>query len=168
MTKSEADLTYAHANAKRIASLHQQGLTPLDQRQLSESTAAQAAEQRNQAVAQVEQAKADITAMSGALKEAESNLQYTTILSPADGVVVARNITVGQSVAASLQAPNLFTIAEDLKRMQVRAFIDEPELGSIQKGEPVQVSWSAVANRLWTGRVERLPGSRPATGPRVP
>ena len=70
--------------------------------------------------------------MTGALKEAESNLGYTTILSPADGVVVARNITVGQSVAASLQAPNLFTIAEDLRSMQVQTNVAEKGEGYVK------------------------------------
>src|SRR5579859_5441465 len=73
VTKADADLAYARANAKRMESLHRQGLTPLDQRQLSESTAAQSAEQRNQAIAQVEQARADINSMRGALQEAETN-----------------------------------------------------------------------------------------------
>src|SRR5581483_11613948 len=68
VTKSGADVAYARANAKRIASLQQQGLAPLDQRQLSESTAAQAGEARNQALAQVEQAKADVVSASGTLK----------------------------------------------------------------------------------------------------
>src|SRR5207245_4338239 len=108
---------------------------------------------RNQAVAQVDQAKADITAMSGALKEAESNLQYTTILSPADGVVVARNITVGQSVAASLQAPNLFTIAEDLKRMQVYAKTDESDTGFIRPGAEATFQVDAFPTETFHGRV---------------
>jgi HlyD family secretion protein len=153
VTKAAADLSYANANAKRTASLNQQGLTPLDQRQLSESTAAQASEQRNQAVAQVEQARADIVAMTGALHEAETNLRSTTILSPTDGVVVARNITVGQSVAASLQAPNLFTIAQDLKRMQVYAKTDESDTGFIRVGADATFQVDAFPTEVFHGRV---------------
>ena len=64
--------------------------------------------------------------MQGALALAEANLRYCTILSPIDGTVVANNVTVGQSVAASLQAPVVFSIAQDLTRMQVAAATDEP------------------------------------------
>src|SRR5471032_2424305 len=106
--KAEADLAYAKANAHRVEQLQQQGLSPLDQKELSQSTYAQAdatarvshsrsrqaAAQRNQSLAVVGQARAEIAAMTGALQEAESNLRYTTILSPTDGVAVARNITV--------------------------------------------------------------------------
>jgi len=156
VTKADADLAYAHANAKRMASLQQQGLTPLDSRQLSESTAAQATEQRNQALAQVEQARADIVAMTGALKEAETNLRYTTIVSPTDGVVVARNVTVGQSVAASLQAPNLFTIAQDLKRMQVYAKTDESDTGFIRVGADATFQVDAFPTEIFRGRVSGI------------
>jgi len=156
VTKADADLSYARANAKRTASLQQQGLAALDQRQLTESTAAQAVEQRNQTLAQVEQARADIVAMSGALKEAESNLRYTTVISPTDGVVVARNITVGQSVAASLQAPNLFTIAQDLKRMQVYAKTDEADTGFIRVGAECTFQVDAFPNETFHGRVSAI------------
>ena len=154
--KADADLTYAHANAKRIGNLQQQGLAALDQRQLSESTAEQAKEARNQALAQVEQAKADVTAARGSLKEADSNLQYCTITSPADGVVIARNIAVGQSVAASLQAPNLFTIAEDLKRMQVYAKTDESDTGFIRPGTDATFQVDAFPTETFHGRVTAI------------
>jgi HlyD family secretion protein len=154
--KATADLAYAHANATRMASLQKDGLAPLDQRQLSESTAEQAAEARNQALASVEQAKADITAATGALREAESNLRYCTIISPADGIVVARNIAVGQSVAASLQAPNLFTIAEDLKRMQVYAKTDESDTGFIRPGAEATFQVDAFPTETFHGRVSAI------------
>jgi len=156
VTKADADVAYARANAKRVGSLQQQGLAPLDQRQLSESTAAQAGEARNQAIAQVEQARADVTAATGALREAESNLQYCTILSPADGVVIARNYAVGQSVAASLQAPNLFTIAEDLKRMQVYAKTDESDTGFIRPGAEATFQVDAFPTETFHGRVSAI------------
>jgi HlyD family secretion protein len=156
VTKASADLSYANANAKRTASLQQQGLTPLDQRQLSESTAAQASEGRNQALAQVEQSRADIVAMTGALHEAETNLRSTTILSPTDGIVVARSVTVGQSVAASLQAPNLFTIAQDLKRMQVYAKTDESDTGFIRVGADATFQVDAFPTEVFHGRVSAI------------
>jgi HlyD family secretion protein len=146
--KAQADAGYARANAARLDKLYNQGLLPLDQRDLSQSTLGQseagaraakaqvslARAQYQEALAQVEQARAEVAAMRGSLQQAEANLRYTTILSPTDGIVVARNITVGQSVAASLQAPNLFTIAQDLKRMQVYAKTDESDTGFIKVG----------------------------------
>jgi HlyD family secretion protein len=165
--KAEADLAYAKANARRVEQLHSQGLSPLDQKELSQSTfsqadatarlsrsrSRQAAAQRNQALAVVAQARAEIAAMTGALQEAESNLRYTTIVSPTDGVVVARNITVGQSVAASLQAPNLFTIAQDLQRMQVYAKTDESDTGFIRTGAEATFQVDAFPTELFHGRV---------------
>jgi HlyD family secretion protein len=165
--KAEADLAYAKANAHRVEQLQRQGLSPLDQKELSQSTftqadatarvsrsrTRQAAAQRNQALAVVGQARAEIAAMTGALQEAESNLRYTTILSPTDGVAVARNITVGQSVAASLQAPNLFTIAQDLQRMQVYAKTDESDTGFIRTGAEATFQVDAFPTELFHGRV---------------
>ena len=167
MAKAEADLAYAKANAHRVDELHRQGLSALDQKELSQSTytqadatarvshsrSRQAAAQRNQALAVVGLARADIAAMTGALQEAESNLRYTTIVSPTDGVVVARNITVGQSVAASLQAPNLFTIAQDLQRMQVYAKTDESDTGFIRNGAETTFQVDAFPTELFHGRV---------------
>ena len=109
-----------------------------------------------QAKAQLEQAKAQITAMDGALKQAETNLKYTTILSPIDGTVVARNIDVGQSVAATLQAPNVFTVAQDLTRMQVYAATDESDTGNIRVGTPVTFQVDAFPNELFHGRVSAV------------
>ena len=101
-------------------------------------------------MAQVEQARAEVAAMRGALQQAEANLRYTTILSPTDGTVVAKNVTVGQSVAASLQAPNLFTIAQDLKRMQVYAKTDESDTGFIKVGGDATFQVDAFPNRAST------------------
>src|ERR1700693_2902863 len=94
--------------------------------------------------------------MEGALRQAETNLKYTTIVSPIDGIVVSRNIDVGQSVAASLQAPNVFTIAQDLKRMQVYAKTDESDTGSIQVGSTVSFQVDAFPTELFHGRVSAV------------
>lgn len=165
--KMAADLAYARANARRLGNLFKEGLIAQDQRDLSQSTFAQseaaaragkaqvsqARAQYSEGVAQVEQARAQVDAMRGALQQAEANLRYTTILSPTDGVVVARNITVGQSVAASLQAPNLFTIAQDLKRMQVYAKTDESDTGFIRVGGEATFQVDAFPNEVFQGRV---------------
>ena len=168
--KAEADAGYARANAERLGKLAEGGLIPLDQRDLSQSTLAQATAnaraaraqihqaqaQYQEAVAQVEQAKAEVRAMRGALDQAEANLRYTTIVSPTDGIVVARSIAVGASVAASLQAPNLFTIAQDLTRMQVYAKTDESDTGFIKIGGDATFQVDAFPNEVFHGRVSAI------------
>ncbi len=163
VAKLQADLGYARANARRIADLNAQGLVPVDQKDLSQSSLAQseaavraAQAQVNQARAQLQQSLAQVEAMKGALEQAETNLRYTTILSPTDGIVVARNITVGQSVAASLQAPNVFTIAQDLKRMQVYAKTDESDTGFIRVGAEATFQVDALPNETFRGRVSTV------------
>jgi HlyD family secretion protein len=156
VAKMEADAAYSRANARRLGDLSTQGLIPLDQKDLSQSTLAQSEAAVRAAKAQVSQARAQVNAMRGALAQAEANLRYTTILSPTDGVVVARAISVGQSVAASLQAPNLFTIAQDLKRMQVYAKIDESDTGFIKVGGDATFQVDAFPSEVFHGRVSAV------------
>jgi HlyD family secretion protein len=163
LAKAQANLNYAQVNQRRISNLFKEGVLSQDQSDLTQSTlgqsqadvrAAQAAIE--QARAQLSQAKAQIMAMEGALRQTETNLRYTTILSPIDGTVVARNITVGQSVAASLQAPNVFTIAQDLKRMQVYAKTDESDTGSVKVGTDVAFQVDAFPGEVFHGRVSAI------------
>lgn len=84
------------------------------------------------------------------------NLAYTTIYAPIDGVVISRNVDVGQTVAASLQAPTLFTIAQDLTAMQIEADVDEAFIGMIQQDQPVSFSVFAYPQRLFWGRVAQI------------
>lgn len=163
LARAKADLQYAIANGKRTADLFKEGVVAQDQNDLTQSTLGQkqadvagAQAQIEKDKAQLEQAKAQEIAMDGALRQAETNLRYTTILSPIDGTVVARNITVGQSVAASLQAPNVFTIAQDLKRMQVYAKTDESDTGSIRVGTDVTFQVDAFPGELFHGRVSAI------------
>lgn len=163
LAKAQANVNYAQANARRTAHLYQEGVLSQDQYDLTQSTlgqsqadvrAAQAA--IDQARAQLLQAKAQIVAAEGTLRQAQTNLRYTTILSPIGGTVVARNITVGQSVAASLQAPNVFTIAQDLKRMQVYAKTDESDTGSIKTGAVVTFQVDAFPGEVFHGQVSAV------------
>lgn len=163
VAKLQADLGYARSSARRIADLNTQGLVPQDQRDLSQSSLAQseaavraAQAQVVQARAQLQQTRAQVEALKGGLEEAETNLRFTTILSPTDGIVVARNITVGQSVAASLQAPNVFTIAQDLKRMQVYAKTDESDTGFIRVGAEASFQVDALPGEVFRGRVSAV------------
>jgi HlyD family secretion protein len=88
------------------------------------------------AAANVVQAKAQVSQKQAAVTIARTNLEYTVIRSPIDGIVVARNVDVGQTVAASLSAPTIFTIAQDLTKMQVYTKVDESDVGRIQLGQP--------------------------------
>jgi multidrug efflux pump subunit AcrA (membrane-fusion protein) len=92
----------------------------------------------------------------------ETQVAFETLRAPADGTVYSLPVRSGSRV----ETGDLLAAVGDLGRMQVRAFVDEPELASIQKGQPVQISWSAVANRVWTGHVERLPGAVVVRGER--
>jgi len=160
VVKSQANSSYEQATAKRSQDLFQSGVVSADSNDLIQSTLSQSqadvqAQQAglDQGKAQLAQAKSQVTAMQGALRAAETNLKYTTILSPIDGTVVARNIDVGQSVAATLQAPNVFTVAQDLTRMQVYAAVDESDTGNIHIGAQATFQVDAFPGDLFRGRV---------------
>ena len=102
--------------------------------------------QRAAALAQVEQSKA-------ALQAADLDLEHTTIRAPVAGIVIARNVDVGQTVAASLQAPTLFLIAQDLTRMQVDTNVSEADIGRISVGRPVTFTVDAYPNAPFIGEV---------------
>jgi HlyD family secretion protein len=170
LAKLKAAADYARVNSQRVENLAKEGVLSADQRDLTASglqqadaqvQAAQA--QLNQSIAQlsqtqaqVAQARAQVETMSGALRMAETNLRYTTISSPIDGTIVARNVDVGQSVAASLQAPVVFTVAQDLKRMQVYAATDESDTGNIKIGTEVTFQVDAFPTETFTGRVSAI------------
>jgi HlyD family secretion protein len=84
------------------------------------------------------------------------NLDYTDIVSPVDGTVVSRNITIGQTVAASFQTPTLFLIASDLTRMQVDTNVSEGDIGGIKLDDQVRFSVDAFPNRIFEGRVTQI------------
>ncbi len=170
LARSQAAEAYARINARRVANLTNEGVLSQDQNDLTQSNMEQAdaqvraaqaqlnqsRAQLNQTRAQVEQARAQVEQVTGALKQAETNLRYTTILSPIDGTIVARNITVGQSVAASLQAPVVFSIAQDLKRMQVYAKTDESDTGNIKIAADATFQVDAFPTETFDGRVSAI------------
>ncbi len=161
---------YAAVNARRVADLYGQGILAEDQHDMTQANLEQSAAQVRAAEAQVdqsraqlaqtraqlEQARAQVQVVTGALRQAETNLRYATILSSIDGTAVARSITVGQSVAASLQAPNVLTIAQDLKRMQVYAKTDESDTGDIKVGTDVTFQVDSFPNEVFHGRVSAI------------
>jgi HlyD family secretion protein len=105
--------------------------------------------QRATAQAQVKQAEAS-------LKQAEVDLENTVIRAPVDGVVVARQIDVGQTVAASMQAPTLFSIAQDLTRMQVDTNVSEADVGRVEVGQPADFTVDAYPGQVFHGKVTSI------------
>jgi HlyD family secretion protein len=103
--------------------------------------------------AQESAAKSQIAQTKAALKLVETNLQYTRIISPVDGVVISRNVDVGQTVAASFQTPTLFTIAQDLTKMQIDTSVDESDIGNIKVGQDVEFIVDAYPDSTFKGRV---------------
>lgn len=103
-----------------------------------------------------DQAVAQVSQLQATLAKAETNLRYSVITAPIDGVVVSRDYDVGQTVAASFQAPTLFTIAEDLTRMQLTCQVDEADIGQVQEGQVVRFSVDAYPEREFNGKVSQI------------
>lgn len=109
-----------------------------------------------QATAQVELDRASIAQDQATLREAEINLGYTNIVSPVDGVVISRNVDVGQTVAASFQTPTLFLIGEDMTRMQVDSNVSESDIGGIKSGQQASFTVDAYPEREFRGQVGQV------------
>jgi len=122
----------------------------------SKATVEQSQAQVQQSQAQVQQAAAQVQQATAALNLAEVNLSHTTITSPIDGIVVSRDVNVGQTVAASLSAPTLFTIANDLTQMQVIANIDQADIGLVEQAKSVKFSVDAFPGKEFDGKIEQM------------
>lgn len=166
IAKREVDVattTYKTAEAR-----YNQAVAQLNQAILSEQSSSssgiaqsqaqvqQSQAQVQQSQAQVEQAKAQVQQAEAALRLAEVNLAHTTITSPIDGVVVSRDVNVGQTVAASLSAPTLFTIANDLTQMQVIANIDQADIGLVEQAKSVKFSVDAFPGKDFDGKIREM------------
>lgn len=150
----ERDLETARANYKAADARYKQALAQVEQArssELSSSTAGLA-----QAEAQIKQTQAQVKQAEASLRLAEVNLSNTTIRSPIDGVVVSRDVDVGQTVAASLSAPTLFTIANDLTQMQVIANIDQADIGAINQENKVTFTVDAYTGRRFEGEIKEI------------
>lgn len=110
----------------------------------------------DQAVAQLALDRASIKQSEASLQEARINLAYTDIRSPVDGVVVSRNVDVGQTVAASFQTPTLFLIAQDLTKMQVHTNVSESDIGSVSQGQPASFTVDAYPGKAFSGTVAQV------------
>jgi HlyD family secretion protein len=110
----------------------------------------------NAADASVKSAEAQLVQAQASLNQAQVNLSHTVIRAPIDGVVIARNVNVGQTVAASMQAPTLFVLAQNLKEMLVNASVDESDIGKIQTKQPVRFRVDAYPNEIFHGTVSQV------------
>ncbi len=149
LLKDEASLTYAKATFDRYAILVKTNAVSADAYDNAKSTF-------EQGQAQVIYDKASIEQRQAALDAAQVNLDYTDITSPVDGTVVSRNITIGQTVAASFQTPTLFLIASDLTKMQVDTNVSEGDIGGIELNDKALFSVDAFPNRTFEGKVTQI------------
>jgi HlyD family secretion protein len=154
--KAKAALVQAKADYDRAVGLAHDGV--MSQQQFDQAKmnydSTKAAEKAS--AASITQAEAQASQKKAAVAVAQTNLDYTVIRSPIDGTVVARNVDVGQTVAASLQAPTIFTIAQDLKKMWVYAKTDESDVGNIKVGKPVTFKVDAFPKETFHGAVNQV------------
>ncbi len=108
------------------------------------------------AVAEVAAARAQVAQIGAQLKQSRTNLDYAKILSPIDGVVITRSIDVGQTVQASFQAPTLFVLAQDLRKMRVFADIDEADVGKLEEGMSADIAVDAFPGATFAGKVVQV------------
>ncbi len=162
---SEARANYISAKAdqdKAAATLADAKRTMLrNKKLLSENLIAQsdfdtAETNYETARAAVEAAKGQVSQTEAAMKFAQTNLRYTRIISPVNGTVVARNVDVGQTVAASFQTPTLFSVARDLRKMQIDTSVDEADIGSVRKGQAVEFTVDAYPEITFRGKVSQV------------
>jgi len=161
--RTAAALREAGLNLKRTGELFEQGITSVQQKESAEvaqETAAAnhraAAANISQIRARLDQARATVKQRRAQLEQAKLDLAHSIIKAPIDGTVIARNVDVGQTVAASLQAPTLFTIAQDLTQMLVYAKTDESDVGKIQVGATANFKVDSFPNETFRGRVTQV------------
>jgi HlyD family secretion protein len=149
LRQAQASLRNAEVDYQRKASLGSQQLVAKSDVDLARAA-------RDQAQAQVASAQAQIRQQSASTRTTQVNLARTVIRSPVDGVVITRSIEPGQTVAASLQAPELFTIAEDLSKMKIELAVDEADIGQVHEGQVVSFTADAFPDRRFNGTVDQV------------
>ena len=137
-----AALDLARLNATRVQSL------------VAKQNSAQS--ELDQATAALRQAEANVKIKKGSLEKAQADLDHCTIKSPIDGIVISRNVELGQTVAASLQAPVIFTIANDLTNMQINASVAEADSGGVAVAQDVEFTVDAFPSRTFRGKVVQV------------
>ena len=156
LEKAKAALVQMKADYDRAVGLTKEGVTSQQQLDLAKSNFDAANASVDAAAANITQAQAQVEQKKAAVTVAQTNLDYTVIRSPIDGTVVARNVDVGQTVAASLQAPTIFTIAQDLTKMWVYVKTDESDVDNIKVGKPVTFKVDALPKDTFQGVVAQV------------
>ena len=156
LAKANATLVQTKADYDRAAAMAKNGVITQQELDVATGNYESAKASRDAAAASVAEAKALVSQKDAAVSVARTNLDHTVIRSPIDGIVVARNVDVGQTVAASLQAPTIFTIAQDLTKMQVYAKVDESDVGRIKRGHPASFKVDAFPKDTFRGVVSQI------------
>ena len=161
--QGRANLARSEADVERLQVTLEDAQTQLarsedlSERQLISNIELEAAQVAvRSAAAQLKSAEASVTQSRASLNQNEVNLGHTVITAPIDGIVIARQVDAGQTVAAGMSAPELFIIAEDLTKMQVIANIDESDVGRIRRGQPVTFTVDAYAAEEFEGTVSQI------------
>ena len=142
LASTESNLSYQSANMKRYQTLYKKGLVSADEYE--------------NALLAYRQAKEQVVSSRGNVQKAQTNLGYATITSPIDGTVISKSVEEGQTVAASFNTPELFTIAKDLKNMQVIANVDEADIGGVAVGNRVNFTVDAYPDDTFEGVVKQV------------
>jgi len=149
LVKDQAGLTYAKTTYERDSGLLQRGI-------VSQATVDNEKSTYDQAVAQITYDESSIQERQAEVNAAQVNLGFTRIISPVNGIVVSRNIEIGQTVAASFQTPILFLIATDLTKMQVDTNVSESDIGGVKVGDRATFSVQTFPNRQFEGAVRQV------------
>src|SRR6185312_962815 len=149
LQKDQANLAYAEVNEQRQADLLAKQATSEDSHDVARNALGQAR-------AQVALDRASIQQHQAALDAAMVNLGYTSIVAPVDGIVVSRNVTIGQTVAASFQTPTLFLIATNLSVMEVDTNVSESDIGGVAAGNKARFTVDAFPGRIFQGQVTQV------------
>lgn len=142
MASAQSQLNYQSANMKRYQTLYQKGLVSADDYE--------------NALLTYRQAKEEVATAKEQVQRAQTNLGYATITSPIDGTVISKSVEEGQTVAASFNTPELFTIAKDLTNMQVVADVDEADIGGVKEGDRVTFTVDAYPDDTFEGTVKQV------------
>lgn len=163
VVQAEANVTAARANVTRLEVTAEdaerqarRASEVYEQRLISENERDNAVTTARAARASVEQARGQLAQALAQLEQARTNLRYTDILSPTDGVVISRAVNVGQTVAASLQAPVIFTIAQDLAKMEVHTNVAESDIGRLEPGMRVTFTVDAYPGQPFRGAIRDI------------
>lgn len=156
LATARAELRRAKAQAEVAAATYARAKALTEVGAVSKAEVDNALAARKSADASVASAQSAITVAKGAVDQAQTNLEYTVIKSPIDGVVVSRSVDVGQTVAASLSAPTLFVIAEDLRKMEVHTSVAESDIGQLREGLAVEFTVDAFPEETFEGTVRQV------------